>query len=192
VARFVCSGDRANLTTREVFRFRDAAEIRSSQTMHYTNGAYTHTSFSSEWTDVGGRSRYTITGTYKSKDNNPPADNLYHFAQAAELSWTYYLAEQAYRQIELSGSVLFNLRGGRWVRLGPGRMVLRLSQEPEEYPAEELEGLSLQQGVVYIRRRGATKGWFKSSGIYQFPFNELANARLFFHMVEKVVGIPIG
>jgi hypothetical protein len=191
VARFVCAVDRETLTTREVFRFRDAAEVRTSQTMHYTNGAYTHTSFSTEWTDVGGRSRYTISGTHKSKEDNPPADSLFHFAHAAELAWTVYLAEQAYRQIELSGSVLFRLQGGRWIRLGPGSMILGLSQQAEEFSAEELEGLALHQGVVTIRRRGATKGWFKSSGIYQFPFNELANARLFFHMVEKVVGIPI-
>jgi hypothetical protein len=190
-ARFVCSGSRENLTSREVFRFRDAAEIRTAQTMHYTNGAYTHTSFSSEWTDVGGRSRYTIAGTHKSKENNPPSGNSYHFAQSAELAWTIYLLDQAYRQIELSGSVLFNLKGGRWIRLGQGRVILGLSREPEEVSAEDLEGLVLQQGVVSIRRRGARQGWFKSSGVYQFQFNELANARLFFHMVEKVVGIPI-
>ena len=93
---------------------------------------------------------------------------------------------------ELSGSVLFNLQGGRWIRLAPGRMILGGSQESEEFSADELAELSLLQGTVTIRLRGAKTGWLGTSGGYLFPFNQLANARLFFHLVEKVVGIPIG
>jgi hypothetical protein len=192
IARFECSGSRDNLTRQEVFRFRDATEVRTVQTMHYTNGAYTHTSFKWSWNDVGGRTRYVISGTHKSRNGTPPRDSLFHYARAAEVAWTYYLLEQSYRQVRLSGTVLFNLAGGKWIRLGEGVVILGLGGEPIECRSEELAGTSIQQGVVCIRRHDAREGWFSSTGVYKFNFADLANAQLFFHMMEQVVGVRVG
>src|SRR5205807_750919 len=116
VARFICTGNRDNFSTNEVFHFRDAAELRTAQTRHYHNGVYTGTQYSFTWTDVGGRKRYAISGRHKSEKGNPPANDPYQFGRAAEVQWTVYLLEETLRTIEERGSVLFNLKGGQWIR----------------------------------------------------------------------------
>ena len=144
-AHFVCSGTRDNIT-QDIFLFRDATEIRTTQTSHSTNGIYTHTTFTFQWSDVGGRPRYTISGQYKKSDGNPPSEDFYHFGRAAEVAGTVYLLEGMYRQIELSGTVLFHLAGRQWVRLGPGSVILGLSGEPVECSADETGRLFGQPG----------------------------------------------
>ena len=57
VARYKCSGNREQ-TSGEVFLFEDATELRTAQTRHYTNGAYTGTNYTFTWTDVAGRTRF--------------------------------------------------------------------------------------------------------------------------------------
>jgi hypothetical protein len=191
-AKFVCSGSREQLTVQEVFRFRDAVDLRTSQTLHYHNGAYQHTSYTYTWTDVGGRTRYTITGQHNSEAGRPPTTHEYHYARAAELAWTISLLMQVDHQLTLGGSVNFNLRGGRWIRLGKGVVILGLGGEPQELPAEYLARAKVEKGVVSLRRVDAKEGWFSSSGIYKFSYEELANAQLFFHLLEKLVGVPVG
>jgi hypothetical protein len=83
------------------------------------------------------------------------------------------------------------LTGGSWIRLGPGVILLNTGGQPEEWRAEEVRGVTIQQGVVRILRHDAKEGWFSSKGVYKFSFDQLANAQLFFHMMEKVVGVSV-
>jgi hypothetical protein len=191
VARFVCSGSRYNVTEREVFRFRDATELRTSQTLRYVNGVYQGTSYGFHWTDVGGRQRYEITGTHKSEAGTPPATDPYQFARATEVAWTVYLLGQVHRQIELAGSVAFNLKGGQWVRLAPGQIIFGLDGTPVECDAADMDVANVQKGVVRLKRKDAREGWFSSRGVYKFNFADLANAQLFFHLLDQMVGIPV-
>ena len=191
VARFTCSGNRENVTVTELFRFRDAAELRTSQTRHYYNGAYTGTSYTYTWSDVGGRKRYVITGRHKSEKGNPPSTDPFQFARAAEIQWTIYLLDQTHRTIDLNGSVAFNLAAGQWVRLGRGFMILSNGADGEQWDAEEVSEVNVNQGVVRIKRRDAKEGWFSSQGVYKFSFANLANAQLFFHLCEKLVGVAV-
>jgi hypothetical protein len=191
VARFTCSGSRDHLTESAVFRFRDATELRTSQTLHYVNGVYQNTTFSFRWSDVGGRPRYEISGSHKSKAGTPGPKSRYHFARAAEVAWTVYLLGQVHRQLELSGSVAFNLKSGRWVRLGPGVITVCLDGEPVEVAAEDVAEADVDKGVVRLKRTDAREGWFSSTGVYRFSFEHLANAQLFFHLLDKLVGVRV-
>jgi hypothetical protein len=193
VAKFVCTGSKDNLSTHEVFRFRDAAELRTSTTLRYVNSVYQGTNYSYQWTDVAGRPRYIVSGTHNSEAGNPPSTDPFHFARGAEVAWTIYMLDQTYRQLELSGSVLFNLRDGRWVRVGKDTLALggQGSEEPVVWDVADIAGIRVHQGQVQIRRVDAKEGWFSSQGIFKFSFDSLANAQLFFHLVEKVAGIRI-
>src|SRR5262249_6577372 len=91
VARFVCSGDRTQLTVAEVFCFRDATELRTSQTRHYMNGAYQGTDYTFSWTDINGLTKYVIHGRHKSEQGRPPTGDKFHLAVAAEVAWTMHL-----------------------------------------------------------------------------------------------------
>jgi hypothetical protein len=190
IARFVCSGSREKVSDRSVFRFRDATELRTSQTLRYVNGVYQGTSYSFAWSDVGGRLRYDLKGTHRSEVGTPGATDPFQFARAAEIAWTMYLLGQVPRQIELAGSVAFNLKAGQWVRLGPGRILFGLGGEPTECSAADMEQAQVHAGVVRFKRKDAREGWFSSRGVYTFKFADLANAQLFFHLLEKLAGIP--
>jgi hypothetical protein len=192
VARFTCTGNRVNISEAEVFRFRDASELRTSQTRHYHNGAYTGTSYTHTWSDVGGRKRYAITGRHKSEKGNPPSTDPFQFARAAEVQWTIYLLDETYRTIELNGTVLFNLTGGQWVRLGKGYMILSTGGDGAQWNADEIAMVNVAQGVVRIKRADAQEGWFSSQGVFKFSFDSLANAQLFLHLCEKLVGVAVG
>jgi hypothetical protein len=191
VGRFVCSGSREHLSTEEVFCFRDATDLRTSTTLHYTNGVYQNTNYSYVWTDVGGRRRYAITGSHSSEAGTPPTSDPYYYALAAEAAWTFYLLQNAYRQVTMGNTVLFNLKSEEWIRLGEGLIVFSNDGQPEEWEADEVRGATIQQGVVRILRKDAKEGWFSTRGVRKFSFDQMANAQLFFHMMEKVVGVPV-
>ena len=192
VARFVCSGGRDNFTTREVFLFRDALDLRTAQTHYYRNGVYQNTSFAYTWYDVGGRKRYTISGAHNSHNNTPPPTHYYHFAKAAEFAWTVYLSEDVDRQLQLSGSIPFHLTGGQWLRIGRGFLTLGLGGQPVELDARDIGAVQVQKGVVRIKRVDAEEGWFSSRGVYKFDFAALANAQLFFFLLNKLAGVRAG
>ena len=191
VARFVCAGTREHLTTKEVFLFRDAVNLRTAQTHYYRNGVYQNTSFTFTWYDVGGRKRYTITGSHNSQNSTPAPTHYFHFAKAAELAWTVYLLDDVDRQLQLSGAIPFKLTGSQWIRLGKGFLTLGLSGEPVELDAADVGAVQVQKGVVRIKRVDAEEGWFSSRGVYKFDFASLANAQLFFHLLNKLVGVRV-
>jgi hypothetical protein len=191
-ARYCCSGTRNNVTKNEVFQFRDATHLRTSTTHHYNRGSYQYTSYKYTWTDVGGRQRYEISGTHNSRQSTPPSTHAFHYARAAELAWTMYLMEQAHRQIDLAGGVSFPLKGRQSIRICPGLIVFSLKdEEPIEWEAEDVGDAVIQQGVVKIKRVDAQEGWFSSTGVVKFPFDQLANAQLFFHLLEKHIGVEV-
>ena len=55
VARFVYDASPEKRETGEVLLFANAAELRTSQTRNYTNGAYTGTTYSFRWSGLDGK-----------------------------------------------------------------------------------------------------------------------------------------
>lgn len=191
VARFVCSGRRDNLTTDEVFLFRDAVELRTSQTLHYLNGAYQNTSYTFTWSDISGRTRHVIQGSHKSEAGTPPSSDSYHYARSAELAWTVNMLDDAYRKMQTGTPVRFNLTKGRTIRIGDGFVIFNLGGDDVRWRADDIAAITVQQGIVHIRRHDAKEGWFSSRGVVKFKYDELGNAQLFFHVAEKLLQIPI-
>jgi hypothetical protein len=191
VARFVCAGDTDRLVLAEVFLFRDATELRTSQLRHYVNGAYTGTNYTFTWTDVAGQTRYVLQGRYHSAEGTPKAKDPFHFARSAEMAWSGYLLPDAVRQLDMGGEVLFLLNRGNWIRLG--RDGLRFSDGGQEdtWDARDLSGVNLKDGVVYVRRHDAREGWFSSNGVLKFDFQSMGNTQLFFFLVERVLRLPV-
>jgi hypothetical protein len=177
VARFTCSGGRELVGRAEVFCFDEAAELRTT----LTSAAYTF-----EWSDGAGRIRYRIRGKVASASGDPPPDDPYHYALAAERAWTRYLLERVPGQLERDGAVTFPLRAGRSVRLGWGTVTAHLGGPPVELAAREIERAEVVHGAVRILRAGAPEG------AIEFPLPELANARLFFHLLGELVGVEVG
>jgi hypothetical protein len=192
VARFTCSGSRDRISGAEVFLFRDAMEIRTGQTVRYLNGAYQGTDYFFNWTDVGGRKRYSISGTHKTAKGVPPSTDPYHFGRAAEIAWSESLLAQARRKLEMAESIPFNLKAGQSLRISATGLTVQLGGEPVEWAAKDIEAVIVDKGIVKIKRVDAQEGWFSATGVIKFPFNTLANARLFFFLVDQVLKVRIG
>lgn len=190
VAKYVCSGSRDNITE-ELFEFRDAAELRTSQVRHYTNGVYQGTNYSYTWTDVGGRTVYTIGGTYQSEAGSPPMKDLFHYATAAEVAWSQYMLEDAQRQMTTKGEVRFRLDGKNWVAVGDGYLALKLGGRTIDCDVEDIDSVSIREGVFVVRRIDAKEGWFTSEGVFKFDYSKLGNAQLFMFVLDKIAGIRI-
>jgi hypothetical protein len=192
IARFHCAGDTDSFRTAEVFLFRDAAELRTSQTRHYVNGAYTGTDYVFTWTDVAGQQRYVLRGRYQSAEGTPKASDPFHFAQSAEMAWTGYLLPDAFRQLDMGGAVLFLLNKGNWIRVGRDKVRFQLGGTEGEWDTRDVGDVVVKDGVVRVRRRDAEEGWFSSSGVLKFNFTSMGNTQLFFFLVGRVLGIPVG
>lgn len=190
VARFSCSGSREQVSE-EVFCFKDAFELRTTQTRHYTNGVYQGTNYSFVWTDIGGRTRFTIMGAHKSEQGTPPAKDRYHFAVASERAWTIYLLDQVQAQLKTSGTIHFGLGGKNWVKLSERYISLHMSGTTTECDSDDIAEVRIYQGMVEVRRKDAQEGWFSSKGIFKFPYGSLGNAQLFLILMDKVVEVPI-
>jgi hypothetical protein len=191
IARFSCAGDTDHLTGEEVFLFQEAAQLRTSQTRHYVNGAYTGTDYAFTWTDVAGKTRYVFRGRYRSAAGTPKAKDPFYFGRSAEMAWSSYLLPGALRQLDRGGAVLFLLNKGNWIRLTPSGLIFHFGGK-EEWDVRDLAGVSVDSGVVRVKRHDAHEGWFSSSGVLKFDFPSLGNAQLFFFLVERVLGVPVG
>lgn len=190
VAKYTCSGTRENITG-EVFRFADATDLRTGQTRHYTNGVYQNTTYTFTWTDVGGRKRYSIDGSHKSEKGTPPDSDLFHYARAAEIAWSNYLLKDAQRQITTRGEVRFRLGGKNWVAVSEECLRLSLSGKVVECDVEEIRSVTIRDGMFAVRRTDAREGWFTTSGVFKFKYDELANAQLFMFVLVKLAGIEV-
>jgi hypothetical protein len=188
VARFYCEGSREKISKGELFLFESASELRTSQTRHYHNGVYTGTMYNFTWSDAEGRKRYKLNGTYRGENSPPKPKDPFHFAQAAEIAWGNFLLERAAGELESRGSIRFNLSGDDWVAVGPGFIDLHIKGQEARCTRDEIAGLTIGGGVFKIKRTDAKIGWFSKSGVFQFEYGKMANARLFVIALDKLLG----
>jgi hypothetical protein len=191
VARFVCWGTRHRITTEEVFPFREATELRTTQVRRYVNGVYQGTDYTYSWTDVGGRQRYRIAGTHRSEKGKPGPADQYHYATSSEMAWSLYLLDGAALQMQTKGEIRFNLDRGNWVSVGQGYLRLCVRGETIDCDTQDIASVSINQGVFKVKRVDAKEGWFSSKGVFTFNYNALANAQLFLFVLDKLAGVQI-
>jgi F0F1-type ATP synthase assembly protein I len=190
-ARFKCSGNRDNISSTEIFCFRNATELRTSQVRRYVNGACQGTNYTFTWSDGDGRTRYTISGTHNSEKGTPPPKDAYHYASAAELAWSHYLLQMVPDQLKKHDAIYFSLGGSDWVRVGAGFLDLCVRGETTHCDANDIASVHLDKGIFTIKRTDAKEGWFSSKGVFKFNYGNLANAQLFAFVVDKLAGVRI-
>src|SRR5262249_26398099 len=178
-------------TRQEIFCFRKAAELRTSQVRRYYNGVYQGTSYTFTWTNDDGRTAYVISGTHNSERGMPAPKDPYHFAVASELAWSNYRLDQLQQELDEYGSIQFSLEGSNWVRIGRGFLELNMRGETIRCDTNEIDRIILNQGIFTIKRTDAREGWFTSRGVFKFNYNALANAQLFAFVLKRLVGVPI-
>jgi hypothetical protein len=189
IARCRCRGGRTRRVRQEVFPFRDATELRTEETRQYHHGIYTGTSYHFTWTDDAGRKVFKLAGQYRAGKKPPKPADPYHFARAAEASWSVYLLDHAQQQLVRFGAIQFRLGGADRVDVGPGFIDLHLKGRSERCAAQEIGAISISQGVFKVKRADAKEGWFSSRGVFQFPYGTMANARVFLLVCDRLLGV---
>lgn len=189
IAVFQCDGDRDRLVRSDIFLFHTADELRIAQTRQYTNGIYARTDYAFTWSDGRGRLVYQISGRYKSEVGRPEPRDAYYFALAAESAWSRFLARDLERMASANGLIFFGLQGGDFVQLGPGRLILAQASKKIELRSDQIEKMTIGDGVISIWETGAKSGWFVNKGIHQFLYADLGNAKFFLLALDKLLGI---
>jgi hypothetical protein len=185
VARYWCRGHRGRIKKSEVFLFRDAAALKTSQTRHYHNGVYSGTQYAFRWRDAADRHVYKLSGTYYSEKKPPKPKDPFHLASSAERAWSLHLLGRAQDELAARGAIRFSLGGSDWVDVGPGFVEFQRKGKVERWGAEEIGAISARDGSLKVQRRDAQVGWFNSTGVLQFPVSSMANAQLFLILLNR-------
>jgi hypothetical protein len=186
VAQFTLKGRRSARPRGDFLLFAHAGELRASQTRQFVNGIYTGTNYDYRWTDPAGRRIYRLKGRYNGKDKPPKPLDAFHFASAAYVAWSQHYLDRAAAQLEKEGSVAFGIARGRVVRVGPGFMEFHFGGEPVRVTREEIGAVSLAGGQFSFKHKDAK--WYRSAGKYNFPYGQMANGKVFFLVLEKLMG----
>ena len=186
MATLTLRGRRDAQPSAKVLRFADAAELRASQTRHYLNCVYTGTEYDYRWQDPTGRALLRLKGKYMGQNRPPKAGSPFHFAAAAEVAWCVHYLARAQEQLEREGSIAFRVDSRRVVRVGPGFMEFHFGGEPVRVTQEEIREVSLGNGQFSFVHKDAK--WYRSAGKYRFEYGNMANGKVFFLVLEKLMG----
>jgi hypothetical protein len=186
IALFHLRGHREARPTAQVLVWSEASELRAAQTRHFYNGIYTGTSYEYRWTDAQGRLMVRLNGKYMGRDGPPKPLDPYHFAAAAEVSWSIHYLARAQEQLKREGSIAFRVDGRRVVRVGPGFMEFHFGGEPVRITADEIATVSLDSGTFAFKHKDAK--WYSSAGKFNFQYGQMANGKVFFLALDKLMG----
>jgi hypothetical protein len=173
----------------KIFTFRSSDRI--TLTNKFVNGVYSNTFYEYRWYDANKQNIYSLCGSHSSKEGNPPVQDTYHFALAAENAWSVFAYECACDKLERNATVSFDLVGDRALVLGNGFIEIINSNKSTRINTSEIDHLTIDRGIVTLRKIDAKSGFFGigSSGIFQFEYRQIGNAKLFLMLFDALVGV---
>ncbi len=173
----------------EVFRFDKATGLRIYRLARYVNRAYQETTYNFNWTDGNDQRVFFIGGQYKHPDDTPPPNDLYHFGLAAENTWTAFALQRAMEELNRNGTVKFSLKGKDVIVIGKGFVEIHQKGDVTRLNYEEIDNLIINQGNIELKRKGAKAGilGIGAKGIFNFKYDDLANAKQFFILFNSLV-----
>jgi hypothetical protein len=187
IAKFSWNGEQ-QAPAAEIHLFSTATELRNSMVHNYHNGIYTGTNYEFWWTDAAGKRLFQIKGEYRGRKQGPKPGHEFYYGSAAESAWTEYLLPRAQEEWKRGNPVTFPINARDYVRLGQGYLEFGMKGKVDRCEIDEIGSFSINQGQVTLKRRGAKSGFFGlgASGVYSFPYQNLANAKLFLRLLQMV------
>lgn len=189
LARFHCFGNREKITSRELFLFREATELRVSEKDHYDdNGSYQGTYYNFVWTDDFGKTKCHIGGNYnKERTDTHGPGTIHQFAYASEKAWSDFLFDRFVGDAGSVESLKFKLSGKDWVRIGRGFIDFDYRGSNGRWTVEDMIELNTTGTMFTVMHKDAKKGFLKSTGIIEFPTEGVANSKLFVMAVNRLL-----
>ncbi len=188
-AFFTCSGRRDRIKVGQVCLFHDAEELRVKTTHHYETGGYTGTTYRFSWTDESGKEAFTIDGTHRGLHRMPRDHDKYRFALAAEEAWSAHLLAKIIPQLQAGTSYKFRLGRRDGICIEKDYLELARKGTVQRFYQDDLMEVSVNEGKIALKEPSAKEGWFTSTGVHYFSFAELANARVFLLLLERLYGV---
>lgn len=170
----------------EVLAFADAVELYACQHRHFVNGIYSSTAYDYSWNDAKGNRLFRLHGSYQGNDRPPKYGDPFHFAVAAEMSWTQHLLERTQHHLETEGSIPFRVDSNRCLRIGKQFLEFHFGGEPVRVTREEVASLKLNKGVFVLTHKDAMQP--SHAGQYSFSHASMANAEVFFRTLDRLMG----
>ncbi|MEL7499828.1 MAG: hypothetical protein AAFN77_19650 [Planctomycetota bacterium] len=171
----------------DVVVFADAADIKTAETRHFTNGVYTGTSYSYSWHDADGRSLMTLGGNYHGQDGVPKKlDSPYFFALVCEAIYNENAIQRMADEFERNGFVSFNIAKNKKVKVGDGYLEFDFGGKVDRVSSEDIKSLSIDSGTFKINTNDAS--FFGSKGKFRFQYGQMGNAQLFLYALEQLAG----
>jgi hypothetical protein len=187
IAYFTFRGDPLK-AKRAVLRFADVASLRKGVTRHYRNGRYEGTSYFFRWSNAENALVFEISSYAHPRT---VGHDWFVFAEAAESAWSVHLFERTKASLAKTGAIIFPVAGDDCVSVSPGAIELTFGGKNVKCAKNEIDFVSIQNGMFTIKRKDAQIGWFSREGIFTFPYSTMANAQVFLFALEKLGGIPL-
>ena len=187
VALFELRRGRSSPPRASVLLFAHAVELRAKQVRQFVNGVYSGTEYDYRWTDPAGRLLLKLRGRYMGKDKPPKPGDPFHFASAAEIAWSNHYLARAASELEQTGAISFRVDGKRFVRVGPGFIEFHnFGGETVRVTKDEIAKVTLGGGTFAFVHKDAK--WYRSAGKYKFQYGQMANGKVFFLALDKLMG----
>ncbi|NJK30058.1 MAG: hypothetical protein HC940_07845 [Acaryochloris sp. SU_5_25] len=188
IALSYLKGHRSAQPQTRIFCFQDGKNLYTQQTRSYYNGIYTGTTFNYRWTRLS-TPDFKLEGAHRSEKGNPPPENLWHFADAAEGAWSVHLLQLVDQQLDQLGYVEFPIKSSlNAVRIGSGFMEFEEKNGTRQrVDVADMKDIRLGSGVFQFKHKGTT--WWSGKGKYSFAYSNLPNARLFLICLDRLTGI---
>jgi hypothetical protein len=188
MARYDISGSRSALPKENLLLFADTQHLYTKTTRNYTNGVYTGTNYSYKWIKNSG-GQYEVSGTYRSENNAPKQQDIWHFADMGESAWTRHLLETIDDQLARDGYIEFPLTGNlQAVRVGNGFLeFVNRKNEVQRVMRSEMQDITLGSGTFQFKHQDSN--WWSGKGKFSFEYGNIPNARIFMICLKELTDI---
>ena len=187
VARIRCARHRARLVEKTVFLFDSADALRTTLTVRRNKGNYESTDYDFSWTGPLGGKAFRIKGNFINENNAPPSTDDFHFGESAEVAWSLYLLDVAATKVKTFGYVDFSMKHPDFVRVGPGVVAFTVQGATTHCAAGDLAEVTAKDGRLRFRRTDAQVGWFRSTGVFDFATEDVANVKVLLFLLRTLV-----
>jgi hypothetical protein len=191
IVDFRFSPDPAKRSSPKFFLFSDAAELRTEFVDKFVNGAYTGTTYNFWWRDAHKRMLYSVSGRYLLSDENgtPSPKSTFHLGKWAEDLWSQRLLPTKLEEMNATGAVQFGLYGEDFVSVGRDYLEVRQKGQTHRVPLADIGDFDVRRGIVKLITADAREGILGvgSHGVFSFEYGKLANAKLFFLLVQDLL-----
>jgi len=189
VARLHATGKEFRVSKEEKLIFSEASELHARMEKLFIHGIYVGSDFNFIWTNPLRKKLLWLAGKFRNKKGQPETSHhLYHFTMASESAWNDHFRHRLANQLERHGHVDFAIGKKDWIRVGPGFLETTLRVKQQRLAASEIKGFKLQSGTFFVIH-GEKKRFGRYEGVWKIQYAELANAKLFFLAIERLLGM---